>query len=164
MPTRQDDQHNYDFSAHNEDCALESHVFNKVEEEEEFNKLRIMKSSSSEARLSEKMTEMMVGRRHGSSEAPQCPQEKQGQWGRSVIQPLLSPLELLKPVPTPHHHHLHRNLLSVLQSSSDQNHMLLNGHAASLNGGGGGPMERAETSGECLSLYPMNDVICTSSS
>ncbi|XP_041746875.1 zinc finger protein 536-like, partial [Coregonus clupeaformis] len=151
MPTEQEDQHNYDSSAHNGDCALESYVFYKDEEEEEFNKRRIMKSSHSEAGLSEKMTEMMVGSLQGPSEAPQCPQKKQGQWGRSVIQPLLSPLELLKPVPTPHHHHhhhhLHRNLLSVLRSSSGQNHMLLNGHAASLNGGGGGPIERAETSG-----------------
>lgn len=158
MPTEQDDQHNYDFSAHDEDCA------HKAEEEEEFNKLRIMKSSSSEARLSEKMTEMMVGRPHGTSEAPQCPQEKQGQWGRSVIQPLLSPLELLKPGQTPHHYlHPHRNL-SVLWSFSGQNHTFLNDNEECLNGGGGGPVERADTSSECPSLCPMNDVNCTSGS
>ncbi|CAB1322968.1 unnamed protein product [Coregonus sp. 'balchen'] len=145
-PIEQEDPHTYDSSAHNGDCTLERPVFNKEREEMALNKWRMMKSSSNEAGLSEEMTEMMVGGSQGPSEAPQCTQEKQGQWGRSVIQPLLSPLELLKPGQTPHHYlHHHRNL-SILRSSSGQNHTLLNGHAASLNGGGGGPMERADTS------------------
>uniref|UniRef100_A0A4W5L405 Zinc finger protein 536 n=1 Tax=Hucho hucho TaxID=62062 RepID=A0A4W5L405_9TELE len=146
MPIEQEDPHTYDSSAHNGDCTLERPVFNKEEEEEELNKWRMMKSSSDEAGQSEEMTEMMVGGPQGPSEAPQCTQEKQGQWGRSVIQPLLSPLELLKPGQTPHHYlHPHRNL-SVLWSFSGQNHTFLNDNEASLNGGGGGPMERADTS------------------
>uniref|UniRef100_A0A4W5KRF4 Zinc finger protein 536 n=1 Tax=Hucho hucho TaxID=62062 RepID=A0A4W5KRF4_9TELE len=164
MPIEQEDPHTYDSSAHNGDCTLERPVFNKEEEEEELNKWRMMKSSSDEAGQSEEMTEMMVGGPQGPSEAPQCTQEKQGQWGRSVIQPLLSPLELLKPGQTPHHYlHPHRNL-SVLWSFSGQNHTFLNDNEASLNGGGGGPMERADTSSECPSLCPMNDVNCTSGS
>lgn len=164
MPIEQEDAHTNDSSAHNGECTLERPVFNKEEEEEDLNKWRMMKSSSSEAGLSEEMTEMMVGVPQGPSDAPQCTQEKQGQWGRSVIQPLLSPLELLKPGQTPHHYlHPHRNL-SVLWSFSGQNHTFLNDNEECLNGGGGGPVERADTSSECPSLCPMNDVNCTSGS
>ncbi|XP_021430094.2 zinc finger protein 536 [Oncorhynchus mykiss] len=146
LPIDQEDAHTYDSSAHNGECTLERPVFNKEEEEEDLNKWRMMKSSSNEAGLSEEMTEMMVGVPQGPSEAPQCTQGKQGQWGRSVIQPLLSPLELLKPGKTPHHHlHPHRNL-SVLWSFSGQNHTFLNDNEERLNGGEGGPMERADTS------------------
>eukprot|EP00063_Salmo_salar_P005830 XP_013980665.1 PREDICTED: uncharacterized protein LOC106561349 [Salmo salar] len=137
MPIEQEDAHTNDSSAHNGECTLERPVFNKEEEEEDLNKWRMMKSSSSEAGLSEEMTEMMVVVPQGPSDAPQCTQEKQGQWGRN---------------------------LSVLWSFSGQNHTFLNDNEECLNGGGGGPVERADTSSECPSLCPMNDVNCTSRS